>query len=85
MYVRAVSGSDYTLLDASVVFGVGAASGAQQPARLAIMEDEILEGDHDFTVSIAQPSTYDLYTVGSPGSIVVTIDDSDDGKNQCTY
>ena len=66
-----------------MTFSAGSAS-STQTLTIMVLDDDVLEGDHTFTVSIDSNNLG--VTVGTPSSIVVTINDDDCKSNQiiCT-
>ena len=65
---------DYGSGPYTVTFPVGATS---VPFDVPINNDDIFEGNEDFTLTINSSSLPTGGTVGSPGSTVVTIIDND--------
>ena len=74
LFLCTVEGSDYTTPNPfNVVFNIG------DPATLcvpvSIIDDTVLEGDHDFSVFI--PSAGASATIGTPDTTVITITDNE--------
>ena len=59
------------------VFTVGTTFPATQCINISTAEDDFLEGDHNFTVSIVSTTLNNAVTISSPSAHVVTIDDND--------
>ena len=62
----------------TVVFLNGTMSNTTMCTNITIVEDDVLECDHDFTVEITSISP--SITVGTPSNVTVTIQDTDDGE-----
>ena len=66
------------ILDDMVVnFDVSSMVGDRQNVTIAISDDNVFEGAHNFNVSIASASPASNVVVGSPSSTMVIIDDND--------
>ena len=66
---------DFTLPSPfEVIFPVNSLSGSPQCASITFDEDNIIEGDHSFTVSISDPGGAGT---AAPTVATVTIDDND--------
>ena len=64
-----------------VVFPSGTSMNTSVYINITIFDDDVLECDHDFTVSINSTSSMGNVTVGMPSSVTVTIqEDSADCK-----
>ena len=61
-----------------MTFSAGSGS-STQTLTIIVLDDDVLEGDHTFTVSI-DSNNLDV-SLGSPRSIVVTINDDDCKSN----
>ena len=59
------------------VFTVGTTFPDTQCIDISTDDDDFLEGDHDFTVSIVSTTLNDAVTISAPSTHVVTIDDDD--------
>ena len=70
-------GDDFTHQMYTEVFTVGTTLPATQYIEISTAEDDFLEGDHEFTVSIVSTTLNDAVTISSPSTHVVTIDDDD--------
>ena len=72
-----VNSTDFLLDDTDVTFDLFSVAHAMQNATIRITEDDVLEGAHNFNVSIVSASPAPNVIVGSPSSAVVIIDDND--------
>ena len=75
-------GSDFTILDPTemnIMFTVGSMNGDQDCLTISIIDDDALEGDHSFSVSLNPPAP--PVTLTSPSSSPVTITDNDGRGN----
>ena len=59
------------------MFTVGTSLPATQCIEISTTEDDFLEGDHEFTVSIVSTTLNNAVTISAPSTHVVTIDDDD--------
>ena len=71
--------NDFTLQTYTGVFTVGTVFRDTLCIDISTTEDNFLEGDHEFTVSIVSttPNDDDAVTISAPSTHVVTIDDDD--------
>ena len=70
-----VDGDDFTLPSPfDVTVPVNSLSGSSQCANITFVDDDIIEGDHSFTVSISDPGGAETV---DPTVATVTIDDND--------
>lgn len=76
-----VEGDDYVFMSNSVVFSPTSSASSMESAQVQIVDDLAVEGDHDFTVTIAAVGPVMIPT-GSPASVTVTILDND-GTSAC--
>ena len=61
----------------SLTFGSGNTSnGDSQCIEVTVTDDDIFEGDQQFTVSIDSASPSSVASIGSPNSLTVTIEDN---------
>ena len=70
--------SDFTVpnaMELTVNFGSGSMDGDSDCLTISIIDDNALEGDHVFTVSLAPPAS--PITLTDPSSSPVTITDND--------
>ena len=72
--------NDFTHQTYTEVFTVGTVFPDIQCIDISTTEDDFLEGDHEFTVSIVSTTLNNAVTISSPSTHVVTIDDND-GEN----
>ena len=80
-----VLGQDYTTNELMVTFTSGEAfMGSTECTTFSIIDDDILEGPHDFTIEISSIESFfgtdPLLITGSPSALVVTILD-----DECEY
>jgi hypothetical protein len=74
---KAIIGEDVSVpAPFNIVFPAGTLADTSACANLHIIEDDRLEGDHDFVVSI--DSTSPMISTGTPTSVTVTILDNED-------
>ena len=65
----------------TLVFPNGTMSGGTSCTSVTIVNDNVLDCNHDFTVEITSiNSSSPNVTVGTPSSVTVTIQDTDDGE-----
>ena len=69
--------NDFTHQTYTGVFTVGTIFRDTLCIDISTTEDDFLEGDHEFTVSIVSIIPNDAVTISSPTTHVVTIDDDD--------
>ena len=69
--------NDFTHQTYTEVFTVGTIFRDTLCIDISTTEDDFLEGDHEFTVSIVSIIPNDAVTISSPSTHVVTIDDDD--------
>ena len=72
--------NDFTHRTYTEVFTVGTTFPDTQCIDISTTEDDFLEGDHEFIVSIVSTTLNDAVTISSPSTHVATIDDND-GEN----
>ena len=61
----------------SLTFGSGITSnGDSQCIEVTVTDDDIFEGDQQFTVTIDSVSPSSVASIGSPNSLTVTIEDN---------
>ena len=75
-------GSDFTVpnpMEMTVNFGTGSMNGDSDCLTISILDDDALEGDHMFTVSLVPPAS--PITLTDPSSSPVTITDNE-GKGR---
>ena len=73
-----VDGEDFTVTDTTeldVFFAAGSMTGDTDCLNITILDDDALEGDHSFTVSLNPPAA--PVTLTTPSSSPVTITDND--------
>ena len=73
-----VDGEDFTVTDTTeldVFFAAGSMTGDTDCLTITILDDDALEGDHSFTVSLNPPAA--PVTLTTPSSSPVTITDND--------
>ena len=81
-----VEGEDFVARSSLLVtFTSGSPNNAQQSVDIGIIDDDVLEGDHDFTVRLisTNPSGSNVM-IGMQSNTTVTIID-DEGKVSCAY
>ena len=77
LFHTATSGDDFTaLLAEEVTFLVGDADGQERCATIDLTDDDLVECDEDFTVSLALVTSKPNLSLGTD-STTVTISDSD--------
>ena len=63
--------------DNSLTFGSGNTSnGDSQCIEVTVTDDDIFEGDQQFTVTVDSASPSSVASIGSPNSLTVTIQDN---------
>ena len=70
-------GDDFTHQMYTEVFILGTTFSDIQCIDISTTEDDFLEGDHEFIVSIVSTTLNNAVTISSPSTHVVTIDDND--------
>ena len=81
-----VEGEDFAARSSLLVtFTSGSPNNAQQSVDIGIIDDDALEGDHDFTVRLisTNPSGSNVM-IGMQSNTTVTIIDNE-GKDSCAY
>lgn len=77
-YLSIVQGVDFSvpdLTELNVFFAAGSVNGNTDCINIAILDDNALEGDHSFTVSLNPPAA--PVTLITPSSSPVTITDNE--------
>ena len=75
-------GSDFTIPDPTemnIMFTTGSMNGDQDCLTISILDDDALEGDHSFSVSLNPPAP--PFTLTTPSSSPVTITDNESRGN----
>ncbi|MCR4317632.1 MAG: hypothetical protein NUW37_14930 [Planctomycetes bacterium] len=70
----AISGTDFTAVDATVTFAAGSANGATQTVNLPLLSDTLIEESETMTLTVSTPTGFSM--LGSTTSHTVTIVDS---------
>ena len=77
IFFLSVLGEDFMISGNSLTFGSGNASnGDLQCIEVTVTDDDIFEGDQQFTATIDSVSPSSVASIGSPNSLTVTIEDN---------
>ena len=63
------------------MFSAGSLVGSEQCVTVSIIDDDVFETDHSFSISLVDPNTT-LHTIGNPSQVEFTIIDDESEQLQ---